>query len=131
MTVDRPSVDAARFVGVPVELLGGGGHLRPSLGERLSLLLDQRTGDLLLVLQDEFTDAPKRLTPRPDVKRSPIQPATLGARERPVDVIDGRCRDGVDDLLGGGIDHLDRGAVGGVGPAAIDVHLIRGHRFLS
>ena len=121
---DDVAVDALGLLGEPLEEGGAVGDLAARLGQRLALLAGHQEREVLLVghHQVEPLAQDRRALLGGRSCASPERP--LGRLDRAPGLGDAHARHGADDLAVGRIGDLDRRAVVGVDPGAVDVALL-------
>jgi hypothetical protein len=114
------AVDAAAFVGEPLDDVGGGHGLALGFGQRLALLLRQQLGDRLGALAHQAGGLAHDLAARVGGHVAPGLEALLRGFQGLVEVGLAGVRHLADLLAGGRVDDVQRLAAGGVDPFVVD-----------
>jgi hypothetical protein len=114
------AVDALAFVGEPLDDAGTGQHLDPCFGQRLALLLHQQAGDAVGALAQQAGGLAHQGGAFGGRHLAPGLEAALGGGQGAVQVGDGGMGHLADRLAGGGVQHVQRLAAGGVDPLVVD-----------
>ncbi len=129
---DDAAVGAPGLLGKPVDDVGAGHGLHPRLGQRLALLEGHQAGDVVGPLAQQVGGAAQQLGALEGGHPAPGGEAPVGRGQGDVEVGPLGMGDGAVHLAGGRVHHVQRLAVLGCGPGAVDMqHDIGIHRASS